>query len=57
MTQSSNPFGKSQSNINVVQSSNPFGKVRVDSQPVSNIPQIKDFPKSFLKSAYEDVKD
>ena len=57
VVQSSNPFGKSQSNINVVQSSNPFGKVRVDSQPVSNIPQIKDFPKSFLKSAYEDVKE
>ena len=70
MVDSSNPFAKyrvdSQPNTNVVESSNPFAKYRVDSQPVSNvdgsttvsnIPQIKDFPKSFLESAYEDVKE
>ena len=27
------------------------------STTVSNIPQIKDFPKSFLESVYEDVKE
>ena len=28
-----------------------------DGTTVSNIPQLKNFPKSFLESAYEDVKE